>query len=252
MDDGTMTCGGEVLVSHRRDPEPGRGKSFGLIVDVRSKSSYDDISADASRWAADRTSRGMPGVAEMAETSTTARLRVSATTLEAPETCLTSVVNSAKKERCRVCLGERSAELAKAPHKGLWSVHIVNCLPSSIWRKCLTARNTASNSLSNVLYFCSAGDIFFEKRPAAWIHRRLERELRPRQSRKRRSSARTVAKDPDGVAGQPRTKLTCWQQRHKVAALTRPTRTSASRRRPSRCATGRGSQPRPAQNDDRS
>ena len=33
-----------------------------------------------------------------------------------------SVVNSEMYERCLVCRGERSAELDKAPRRGLWSV----------------------------------------------------------------------------------------------------------------------------------
>ena len=46
------------------------------------------------------------------------RLRASATTFEAPETCLTSV-NSEMKDKWRVWRGDFSAELPKAPHKGL-------------------------------------------------------------------------------------------------------------------------------------
>ena len=58
------------------------------------------------------------------------RERVSATTLSAPERCRRSVVNSEMKERCRVCLGERSAEDLMAPHNGLWSVKTGKCRPS--------------------------------------------------------------------------------------------------------------------------
>ena len=73
-------------------------------------------------------------------------------------------VNSAIKERCRVCRGERSDKLAKAPQRGLWSVRTENLRPSRTWRKCLIAKKTARSSLSNVLYFFSAALNFFEKK----------------------------------------------------------------------------------------
>ena len=47
---------------------------------------------------------------------------------------------------------------------GLWSVVIENWQPSIKWWKRLITKYTARNSLSNVLYFVSAGFNFFEKK----------------------------------------------------------------------------------------
>ena len=44
---------------------------------------------------------------------------VSATTFCSPATCRMSVVNSEINDKCRVCLGDRSADDVMAPHNGL-------------------------------------------------------------------------------------------------------------------------------------
>ena len=101
---------------------------------------------------------------EMAEIDGTGRESASATTLSGPETWTMEEVNSVMKESWRVCRGERSARLDRAPQSGLWSVKTVKRRPSRTWRKCLMARKTASNSRSKVLYFCSAELSFLEKK----------------------------------------------------------------------------------------
>ena len=58
------------------------------------------------------------------------RDKASATTFWVPERCLKSVVNSEIKDKCLVCLGERSVEDVMAPQSGLWSVKTGKCRPS--------------------------------------------------------------------------------------------------------------------------
>ena len=63
------------------------------------------------------------------------RLRTSATKFAEPATCRISEVNSEINDKWRVWRGDLSAELAKAPQSGLWSVQMVKGRPSSMWRK---------------------------------------------------------------------------------------------------------------------
>jgi hypothetical protein len=59
------------------------------------------------------------------------RQSVSATTLELPEVCLRSEVNSARNERCRCCRFDQGGETRViAETNGSWSVRIRNLRPS--------------------------------------------------------------------------------------------------------------------------
>jgi hypothetical protein len=63
---------------------------------------------------------------------------VKATTLELPEVCLRSEVNSARNERCRCCRYHGGETWVIAETNGLWSVRIRNLRPSRRKRKCRT------------------------------------------------------------------------------------------------------------------
>ena len=76
-----------------------------------------------------RESRTSEGV-NSSESSIAGLDRVSATTLEAPDTCLMSVEYWATKDRWRVWRGDFSVLLTMAPQSGLWSVKIVKLRPS--------------------------------------------------------------------------------------------------------------------------
>ena len=83
----------------------------------------------------ERASNIKDGV-ESSESSMAGRDSVSATTLEAPETCRMSVEYWATNDRCLVWRGDFSVLLRMAPQRGLWSVKIVKHLPSSCGLKC--------------------------------------------------------------------------------------------------------------------
>jgi hypothetical protein len=74
--------------------------------------------------------------AEVAAEMAGGRESASATTLELPEVCLRSEVNSAKKERCRCCRFDHGGVTRViAETSGLWSVRIRNLRPSRRKRK---------------------------------------------------------------------------------------------------------------------
>ncbi len=89
---------------------------------------------------------------------------VSATTLELPEVCLRSEVNSARNERCRCCRFDHGGKtLVVAETNVLWSVRIRNLRPSRRKRKCRTDEEAANNSRSNVEKRTWVGVNFCEK-----------------------------------------------------------------------------------------
>jgi hypothetical protein len=79
---------------------------------------------------------GPEAAEEVAAEMAGGRESASATTLELPEVCLRSEVNSAKKERCRCCrFDQGGVTRVIAETSGLWSVRIRNLRPSRRKRK---------------------------------------------------------------------------------------------------------------------
>ncbi len=79
---------------------------------------------------------GLETAAEVAAEMAGGRESASATTLELPEVCLRSEVNSARKERCRCCrFDQGGVTRVIAETSGLWSVRIRNLRPSRRKRK---------------------------------------------------------------------------------------------------------------------